>query len=149
MFKDLFKKNYTVIGKNTGKSAGVPETTAEQPAAETSAPENPQAAASAESVPMDRSVRESVRAGRTPEEIKEMWRRCNKCERPILVQAVKDNFYVCPECGGYFRVHAYRRIEMIIDEGTFEAVSYTHLDVYKRQVMLRCPFSLLLSSARK
>ncbi len=120
MFKDLFKKNYTVIGKNTGKSAGVPETTAEQPAAETSAPENPQAAASAESVSMDRSVRESVRAGRTPEEIKEMWRRCNKCERPILVQAVKDNFYVCPECGGYFRVHAYRRIEMIIDEGTFE-----------------------------
>ena len=48
MFKDLFKKNYTVIGKNTGKSAGVPETTAEQPAAVTGAPENTQAAAPAE-----------------------------------------------------------------------------------------------------
>ena len=28
--------------------------------------------------------------------------------------------YVCPRCGGYFRMHAYRRIEMLIDEGTFE-----------------------------
>src|SRR5699024_12158684 len=25
-----------------------------------------------------------------------------------------------PKCGGYFRVHAYRRIEMVGDEGTFE-----------------------------
>jgi len=56
----------------------------------------------------------------SPQEIKDLWRRCNKCGRPILVQAVKDNDYICPECGGYFRVHAYRRIEMLIDEGTFE-----------------------------
>ena len=106
----------------------------------------------------------------------------NKCGQPIYVEDVKNNYYVCPKCGGYFRVHAYRRIEMLIDEGTFEewnkemefsnpldfpgyekkvlaakektklneaivtgkgkiegfeaavgAVSYTHLDVYKRQ----------------
>ena len=25
-----------------------------------------------------------------------------------------------PKCAGYFRIHAYRRIEMLIDEGTFE-----------------------------
>ena len=43
-----------------------------------------------------------------------------RCEKPILVQDVKDNLYVCPRCGGYFRMHAYRRIEMLIDEGTFE-----------------------------
>ncbi len=29
-------------------------------------------------------------------------------------------FYICPKCGGYFRVHAHRRIEMIADEGSFE-----------------------------
>lgn len=56
----------------------------------------------------------------TPENLRDLWRRCNKCERSILVQEVKDNFYVCPKCGGYFRVHAYRRIEMLIDDGTFE-----------------------------
>lgn len=51
---------------------------------------------------------------------KGLWRKCNKCGRPIYTEDVKNNYYVCPRCKGYFRVHAYRRIEMIIDEGTFE-----------------------------
>ena len=40
--------------------------------------------------------------------------------QPIYVEDVKNNYYVCPKCGGYFRVHAYRRIEMLTDVGTFE-----------------------------
>ena len=47
-------------------------------------------------------------------------RKCNKCGQPIYVEDVKNNYYVCPKCNGYFRVHAYRRIEMLADEGTFE-----------------------------
>ena len=49
-----------------------------------------------------------------------LWRKCNKCGQPIYVEDVKNNYYVCPKCNGYFRVHAYRRIEMLADEGTFE-----------------------------
>ena len=49
-----------------------------------------------------------------------LWRRCNKCGQPIYVDDVKANYYICPKCHGYFRVHAYRRIEMVVDEGTFE-----------------------------
>ena len=49
-----------------------------------------------------------------------LWRKCNKCGQPVYVEDVKNNHYVCPKCKGYFRVHAYRRIEMVVDEGTFE-----------------------------
>lgn len=49
-----------------------------------------------------------------------LWRKCNKCGQPIYVEDVKNNYYVCPKCDGYFRVHAYRRIEMIADAGSFE-----------------------------
>ncbi|MCC8127914.1 MAG: acetyl-CoA carboxylase carboxyltransferase subunit alpha [Clostridiales bacterium] len=56
----------------------------------------------------------------TPEDQRDLWRRCNKCGEPILAQEAKDNLYICPKCGGYFRIDAYLRIEMLADEGTFE-----------------------------
>ena len=49
-----------------------------------------------------------------------MWRKCSKCLSPVYAESVRNNCYVCPKCGGYFRVHAYRRIEMICDSGSFE-----------------------------
>lgn len=49
-----------------------------------------------------------------------MWKKCNKCQAPLYTEDVRKNHYICPKCGGYFRMHAYRRIEMIADEGTFE-----------------------------
>lgn len=60
------------------------------------------------------------RAGEEPSVPEGMWRKCNKCGQPIYVEDVVNNYYVCPKCSGYFRVHAYRRIEMLVDEGTFE-----------------------------
>lgn len=47
------------------------------------------------------------------------WRKCNKCGKPIYAEDVRENFNICPKCGGYFRVHAYQRIEMVADAGTF------------------------------
>lgn len=49
-----------------------------------------------------------------------LWRKCKKCQAPIYVDDVRSNYYACPKCDGYFRVSAYRRIEMITDEGSFE-----------------------------
>ncbi len=55
-----------------------------------------------------------------PEVPEGLLRKCNKCGGAIIAKDVKDDYYICPKCGGYFRVHAYRRIEMVADAGTFE-----------------------------
>ena len=57
---------------------------------------------------------------RGPEVPEGLLRKCNKCGGAIIAEDVKKGYYICPKCGGYFRVHAYRRIEMVGDEGTFE-----------------------------
>ena len=48
-----------------------------------------------------------------------LWKKCRICKEPIFAEDVKLNLYTCPKCGGYFRVHAYRRIEMLVDDGSF------------------------------
>ncbi len=55
-----------------------------------------------------------------PEVPEGLLRKCNKCGSAIIAEDVKNDYYICPKCGGYFRVHAYRRIQMVTDEGTFE-----------------------------
>lgn len=47
-------------------------------------------------------------------------KKCNKCGAAILSEEVINGAYICPKCHGYFRVPAYKRIEMIADEGSFE-----------------------------
>ena len=49
-----------------------------------------------------------------------LWKKCNKCCQPVHAEDVRNNHFICPKCKGYFRLHAYQRIEMIADKGTFE-----------------------------
>lgn len=48
------------------------------------------------------------------------WVKCDKCKEIIYKENLKENNSICPLCGHYFRVSSKRRIEQIIDEGTFE-----------------------------
>ena len=57
---------------------------------------------------------------RRPEVPEGLLRKCNKCGGAIIAEDVKKDHYICPKCGGYFRVHARRRNEMVTDEGSFE-----------------------------
>lgn len=63
-----------------------------------------------------------VRKGRLrrPEAPEGLLKKCNKCGAAILSEEVINGAYICPKCHGYFRVPAYKRIEMIADEGSFE-----------------------------
>lgn len=62
----------------------------------------------------------SALKGARPQVPEGLLRRCNKCGAAIIAEDVKQGYYICPKCGGYFRVHARRRIQMIVDAGTFE-----------------------------
>ena len=55
-----------------------------------------------------------------PEVPEGLLRKCIKCGAAIIAEDVKKDGYICPKCGGYFRMHAYRRIEFVTDERTFE-----------------------------
>ena len=55
-----------------------------------------------------------------PEVPQGLLKKCNKCGAAIFTEDVKQAGYICPKCHGYFRVHAWERIRMTVDEDTFE-----------------------------
>ncbi len=48
------------------------------------------------------------------------WIKCDKCKEILYKDKVRDNLNICPNCGNYFRMHINRRLELIIDEGTYK-----------------------------
>lgn len=49
-----------------------------------------------------------------------LMKRCNKCQKGVFTDDVIGNDYICPKCGGYLRLPADKRIEMIADADSFE-----------------------------
>ena len=64
--------------------------------------------------------KEHTADGVVPEAPQGILKKCNACKGAIFTEDVKRNLYICPKCGNYFRVHAYRRIEFLLDDGSFE-----------------------------
>ncbi len=48
------------------------------------------------------------------------WIKCDKCKEILYKEEVRKNFSICPNCGSYFRMHINKRLETIIDEGTYK-----------------------------
>ena len=49
-----------------------------------------------------------------------LWVKCPKCGAALYREDVVENSYVCPKCGGYFRIKTKTRIRMVADRGSFE-----------------------------
>ena len=49
-----------------------------------------------------------------------LWMRCPKCETMLYRSKVAEALETCPDCGEHFRIDAPRRIEITVDEGSFE-----------------------------
>ncbi len=48
------------------------------------------------------------------------WVKCDKCKEIIYKETVRNNLNICPNCGHYFRMHIDKRLELVIDDGTYE-----------------------------
>ena len=48
------------------------------------------------------------------------WLKCDGCKEIVYRDDVRSNCNICPVCGHYFRMHIAKRLELIIDDGTYE-----------------------------
>ncbi|MEZ5974791.1 MAG: hypothetical protein R3E96_08085 [Planctomycetota bacterium] len=49
-----------------------------------------------------------------------LWLKCESCESIIFRKDLEDKGHVCPKCGFHFTPPGRKRVEMTIDEGTWE-----------------------------
>lgn len=48
------------------------------------------------------------------------WVKCDECKEIIYKEVLQNNLNICPHCGHYFRIHINRRLDQIIDDGTYQ-----------------------------
>lgn len=49
----------------------------------------------------------------------DLWIKCNSCNQMIYRKMIEQNFQVCPKCNYHFQIPARKRIESLLDSGTF------------------------------
>ena len=49
-----------------------------------------------------------------------LWMKCGNCGEAVYTEDVEKNDHVCPKCGYNFRLDAWQRIDMVLDENSFE-----------------------------
>jgi acetyl-CoA carboxylase carboxyl transferase subunit beta len=48
-----------------------------------------------------------------------LWEKCNSCSEIIYRKVIEQNLQVCPKCNYHFRIPVRRRIDCVVDPGTF------------------------------
>lgn len=48
------------------------------------------------------------------------WIKCESCNNNIFIKEVEEGFSLCPKCDHHFKLSARKRIDLLIDEKTFE-----------------------------
>lgn len=69
------------------------------------------------------------------------WIKCDKCKEIVYKETVRENMSICPNCGAYLRMHINKRLEMIIDEGSYkkfdlniDTVNPLNLEGYEQKI---------------
>ena len=48
-----------------------------------------------------------------------MWIKCQGCSETVLGKDIEANLSVCPKCGHHYRIAARKRLEVLLDNGSF------------------------------
>ncbi|MCX7713424.1 MAG: acetyl-CoA carboxylase, carboxyltransferase subunit beta [Chthoniobacterales bacterium] len=62
----------------------------------------------------------SVFSGRRRDVPEGLWTKCLGCGELVHNLALEENLQVCPKCGYHFTIGAWERIQLLVDEGSFE-----------------------------
>lgn len=49
-----------------------------------------------------------------------LWKRCDGCNSVVYKKKVEEKHGICPECNFHFRIATFKRIEITLDEDSFE-----------------------------
>lgn len=49
-----------------------------------------------------------------------LWTQCPECQETVFRKSLEANMMVCPKCDHHMRISARRRVEQLLDPGTFE-----------------------------
>ncbi len=52
-----------------------------------------------------------------------LWMKCPDCSKMVFTKTFEQNQNVCPECGFHIRLTAEHRIQLLVDEGSFEELA--------------------------
>lgn len=77
---------------------------------------NPSNAAELKQVQLGEKIKDSLDEAQIPDGLFE---KCDKCNEIVYTEDVVANYYICPNCGNYFRISPRTRISMILDKGSF------------------------------
>ena len=63
--------------------------------------------------------KEKKEIGEEPKPSGQLWVKCNSCNEIIYRKVIERNLQVCPKCNYHFQIPARRRIDSVVDPGTF------------------------------
>src|SRR5262245_33940056 len=49
-----------------------------------------------------------------------LWIKCDGCREPVWKKDLESNINVCPKCGYHYKITAYERLDLLLDEGWTE-----------------------------
>ena len=55
-----------------------------------------------------------------------LWIKCDGCREPVWKKDLEANINICPKCGFHYRITAYERLDLLLDEGWCEFDSTLH-----------------------